>query len=464
MNRPGTLYSFSFAKNRGWTTKYPSGLEITEYLAAVCAEYQIVDKIQLNTEVRQLQWLEDAEEWEVTLAHLVPSTGDLSERDRQAKVDAEGEQSVYLATEIVRAKIVVSAVGGLVEPKVWPKDIPGIDTFEGEFIHTARWKPDADLKEKDIIVIGTGCSASQVVPELIKPPYNARSVTQLMRSPPWVMPNREEQKTEGVSSILMRTIPGLLRFHVFSILEQQWFRLFTNSKYARKHRPIVEERYLRYMRAQAPEKYHEILTPNYQVGCKRRVLDSGWLRSLRESNVELTTSPLKSVQPRSVTLGPGRNYPPMSGVDSKIFADEMTLPADVIILANGYETNHWLLPLRVRGKGGNDLHDLWGERGGAQAYLGIAIDKFPNFFVIVGPNTYTGHTSVILASENSVNYSLNFIQPILNGEVSTYEITEKAVRNWTDTIHTALKETVFQSGGCRSYYKTDTDWNSTVYP
>ncbi|OXV11690.1 hypothetical protein Egran_00548 [Elaphomyces granulatus] len=353
--RPAIFYSFSFSRNRGWTTVNPSGLGITEYLAAVCAEYQIVDKIQLNTDVRQFQWLEDAEEWEVTLVHLAGGTGDLSERDRHAKADAEGERSVYLATE-VRAKIVVSAVGGLIEPKVRPT---GIDAFEGEFIHTAQWKPNVDLRGKDIIVIGTGCSAAQVVPELIKPPYNAKSVTQLMRSPrviPEILSPEQLKKWAPYSPILMRN-------------------------YARKHRPIVEEHYLRYMRAQVPEKYHEILTPDYRVGCKRRILDSGWLRSLQEPNIELIMSRLQSVQSKSVTLGPGRNYPSiMSRDDSEVPTDEVTLPADVIILATGYETNQWLLPLRVPGKGEKDLHDLWGERGGPQAYLGVAMDKFPNFF------------------------------------------------------------------------------------
>jgi cation diffusion facilitator CzcD-associated flavoprotein CzcO len=457
---PAVFYSFSFAQKKNWTTLQPPGPEIAEYLAGVCAKYGIVDKIQLNTEVTQLRWLEEEEEWEVTLAHLVPGTGDWSAKERQDKVAAEGEHSVYVATEIVRAKIAVSAVGGLVEPKVWPKEIPGIESFEGDFIHTARWKTDVNLKGKDVIVIGTGCSAAQVVPELIKPPYNVKSVTQLMRSPPWVQPWFPPDQIElwdRYVPTLMQRIPGLMRlvrFYVFCTTEHQWFQMFANNSYTHKNRPAVESHFLSYMRKIVPPQYHDLMTPKYQIGCKRRIIGGySWLQSLNNPNVELTSRPLRSVQPRSVTLGATPNE-----------AEEIQVPADAIILANGYETNAWFHPLRVLGKDGKSIHDVWEERGGPQAYLGIAMDKFPNFFMVFGPNTATGHSSVVLASENAVNYSLKFIDLILKGEISTWEVKEEAERNWTDKVQTTLKRTTFHQGGCTSWYKNDRDWNSSVYP
>ncbi|KKA25636.1 Uncharacterized protein T310_0365 [Rasamsonia emersonii CBS 393.64] len=460
---PAVFYSFSFAQNKRWTTLFPPGSEIAEYLADVCAKYGIVDKIQLNTEVKQLRWLEDEEEWEVTLAHLVPGAGDLSAKERQEKVATEGEHSVYVATEIVRAKIAVSAVGGLVEPKSWPQDIPGIENFEGDLIHTARWKPDVNLEGKDVVVVGTGCSAAQVVPELVNPPYNAKSVTQLMRSPPWVSPHFSEKETEiwdRYAPSLIPKIPGLLRlvrFYVFCFVEHTWFQLFANNSYTNKVRPAVERQYLEFMRKLTPPQYHDMLTPNYQIGCKRRIIGGRWYKSLNHPKIELTSRPLKSVQLKSVTLGPSPN----SSADA---AEEVHLPADAIILANGYETNVWLHPLRVLGKNGKSIHDVWEERGGPQAYLGIAMDKFPNFFMIFGPNTATGHSSVIMASENAVEYSLKFIKPILNGDVSTWEVKEEVERKWTQGVQAALKRTAFHQGGCTSWYKNDKDWNSTVYP
>lgn len=321
-----------------------------------------------------------------------------------------------------------------------------------------------NLEGKDVVVVGTGCSAAQVVPELVKPPYNVKSVTQLMRTPPWVAPHFSEKEIEiwdRYVPSLTQKVPGLLRllrFYVFCFAEHSWFQLFANSSYTHKSRPAMERLYLNYMRKLTPSQYHDMLTPNYQIGCKRRIIGGlQWFKCLNNPNIELTTRPLKSVQPKGVTLGPSPN----SSADP---AEEVHLPADAIILANGYETNVWLHPLRVLGKGGKSIHDVWEERGGPQAYLGIAMDKFPNFFMIFGPNTATGHSSVIMASENAVEYSLKFIKPILDGDVSTWEVKEEAERKWTNEIQAALKRTAFHQGGCTSWYKNDKDWNSTVYP
>jgi cation diffusion facilitator CzcD-associated flavoprotein CzcO len=125
--------------------------------------------------------------WELTLQHLVSGVGDLSEYDRAQKIKGEGVNTVYVHQEVVRAKVVVSAVGGLVEPKIWPEEVPGKEIFAGPVFHSARWRYDVDLKNKDVVVIGTGCSAAQFIPQLTKE-YGAKSVTQLMRSPPWVVP------------------------------------------------------------------------------------------------------------------------------------------------------------------------------------------------------------------------------------------------------------------------------------
>lgn len=218
------------------------------------------------------------------------------------------------------------------------------------------------------------------------------------------------------------------------------------------------------MKQTVPEKYHEILTPDYGVGCKRRIFDASWFPGLKDPKIDLTTQPLTSIQPRGVTLGPGRSYPDMKKTDSRAPTAERRLPADTIILANGFEVNEWLHRLPIRGTGGRLLTDVWRERGGAQAYMGAAVDGFPNFFIIFGPNTATGHSSVILATENMVKYSLKFIGPILRGDVARYEVKREAEESYTRDIQHKLKKTVWMNGGCQSWYKTDDGWNSTVYP
>ncbi|KUL84464.1 hypothetical protein ZTR_06147 [Talaromyces verruculosus] len=465
---PAMLYSFSFAQNPKWTSTFPSGKEIAEYLADVCAKFEIVDKLQFHTEVTELKWLEDEEEWELTITHLVPGVGDWSEAERQDKIAAEGPKGVYLATEKIRAKIAISAVGGLVEPQVIPKDIPGFGTFEGEITHTARWDDDLDVNGKDVVVLGAGASAAQVVSSISSTEYNVKSVTQLLRTAPWVRP--DDGDSQPVDEQLQKLswyfqyIPGFHRAYrsmVFFFMEHEFFLMFSNTSYTKKHRPLEEEKYRRFMKKTAPAKYHDLLTPDYDLGCKRRIIGGEWLRSLHRPKVNLTSRELKSVNARSVILG-APIYPRAAKTSAE--SDEVELPADVIILANGYRTNEYLHPIRVIGKDGRSIHEIWEERGGPQAYLGVAMDKFPNFFMIFGPNTVTGHTSVILASENAITYTMKLIKPILKGTVSTWEIKEDAEREWTTKVQTGLKQTPFNNGSCTSWYTNDKGWNSTAYP
>lgn len=467
--RPGVFYSFSFRPNPTWSTFFPSGPEIAKYLYTVCDEYKLVDKIQLNTDVSEMRWLVDEEEWEVTLTHMVAGTGDLSTKDRHKRIAERGQDSVYLKQEIVRAKIVASAAGGLVEPNSWPKSIPGRDSFKGDVFHSARWNYDVDLNGKDVIVVGTGCSAAQFVPMLTKSPYNAKSVTQVMRSPPWVIPRTlppgGHEKWEKYAPKLLSTVPALartLRTLLFLYAESEFYTIFLD-KYKERRKPI-EAQLIEHMKKTAPEKYHEILTPDYGVGCKRRILDVNWFPSLNDPKILLTTQPLTSIQPQGVTLGPGRTYPDPKDADSKAPTEEIKLPADTIILANGFELTTWLHPLKIYGKDGKLMQDVWDERGGPQAYMGSAMDGYPNLFIIFGPNTATGHSSVILASENMVEYSLKFIERILNGDVKTVEVKHEAEVSWTKKIQEKLKDTVWMNGGCHSWYKTANGWNATAYP
>ena len=256
-----------------------------------------------------------------------------------------------------------------------------------------------------------------------------------------------------------------MRKVVFAMTEST-FPVYKNTRYATQRRQKIHDWVLSEMRKVAPEKYHEMLTPNYDVGCKRRIFDVEWLSCLHDPQVELTTAPLTGVQEKTITLGPGRMYPPETNWESNVPTDEVkTIPADVIILANGFQVSKWLLPLRVTGRHGQDLHDVFDERGGPQMYEGVALDDFPNFFSILGPNTVTGHSSSLLAVENSVNLSLKLMAPILKGDASTVEVKQEAEAAYTAKIQDALKDMVWQTGGCTSWYRNkDTNWNGKSYP
>ncbi|ETN46518.1 uncharacterized protein HMPREF1541_00703 [Cyphellophora europaea CBS 101466] len=463
------LYSFSWAQNPKWSDLLPPGPEIARYLYDVCEKFQILDKIQLDTSVRNCRWLADSEEWEVTLDHLAPGVGEMGSIERAAYEKTHGVTSAVLRTEIIRAKLVISACGGLVEPKQW-KNLPGIDSFQGEIMHTARWDSSVDLRDKNVVVVGTGCSAIQVVPQLIKPHIGAKHVTQLMRSPPWMVPfftPAARQTWKKWVPFLNTYVPGFqntFRKLLFSMIEAEWYALFSPTEKSRQNRKAKAQDLLNYMRKTAPEKYHDILTPNYEVFCKRRVVDDGWYASLNDDRVELTTQPLTHVNDKTITLGPGRHYPPASNTASAHSTEQCEVDADVIIMANGYETNAWLHPLEVIGKDGASMEKVWEQRGGAQAYMGLAMDGFPNFFMVFGPNTATGHSSVILASENAVNYILKFVKGVLQGDVKTWEVKESAERAYTEWVQKELQNSLYNTGGCRNWYVNDQGWNSSAYP
>ena len=467
--RPAAFYSFSFSLNYQWTSLYPEAAEIYKYLCDITEKYQFVDKIQLNTDVSELRWLEDEQLWEATLTHMASGTGDLSRKVLNQRIAEHGRESVYLKQEIVRARIVCSCAGGLVEPNAWPSSIPGRDSFEGPVFHSARWDHGVDLNDKNVVVIGTGSSAAQFVPRLTKEPYNAKSVTQIMRSPPWVVPKVEppggKEKYEKYSPTLFSMVPGmakLFRFICFATGEIHWFTIFDDNSWNHKTRKKIELEMLEHMKRSVPEKYHEILTPDYAIGCKRRIFDNDWFLSLNDPKIELTTKPITKVSPTSITIGPGRIYPDQNNTNSKAPTDEQTIPADVIVLGNGFEVTTWLHPLKIRGKGGKYMQDVWDERGGPQAYLGLAMDGFPNLFIIFGPNTATGHSSVILASENMVEYNLKLIKKILRGDITIAEVKKESEMAWTKIVQERNKRSVFNAG-CQNWYQRD-GWNGTSYP
>lgn len=206
-----------------------------------------------------------------------------------------------------------------------------------------------------------------------------------------------------------------------------------------------------------------MLSPSYGVCCKRLIFDATWFKSLSDGKIELTTLPLSQINDRSVALGPRSKL-----VNGQVEIDDLShkeiIPADVIILANGFEVLHWLHPLEIIGRGEVSLQEVFDERGGPQMYMGSAMDGFPNFFVIFGPNTVTGHSSVVLAIENMVNYTMKLVEPVLNGDAHFVEVKKEAEIAWATDIQKSLKRTVWHIGNCRSWYKGADGWNSTTYP
>lgn len=370
------------------------------------------------------EWIEELARWRLTLRHLKSNTVLIHE-----------SQFLFCAT------------GQLVKPR--EIDVPGAQTFKGAIFHTARWRTDVDLRDKNIVVFGNGCTAAQVVPSIVK---EAKRVTQFVRAKHWILPPIDSEIPPQVITLLkwFPALMGLFRFIVFAAAESS-LRGFPLTEAARRYRRRKREAAEKYMRSAAPAKYHDLLIPDFEVGCKRRIFDSGYLKSLHEENLVLTNDKPLEIVPEGVRTAGG------------------VISADIIVLANGFVTNEFLIGLNVKGQSGITLQDHWGKYGGAEAYNCSVLSNFPNMFILLGPNAATGHTSAIMAAENSINYALRVIKPVLDGRASIASLKDEAERDYSDRMQTALGNTVWNSG-CQSWYVTAADgnsdktWNAMSYP
>ncbi|CUS10077.1 unnamed protein product [Tuber aestivum] len=437
---PSALYSFSFAMNAAWSCVTPSQVEIKEYVLRVAREYGIPERTTLGAEVLGCEWVDGRGVWKV-----------------RVRRKGEGEEKGEWEHE---CRVLFSAVGGLVHPNV--PEVDGMGEFRGRVCHSAEWDRGIELKGKDVVVVGNGCrspplyllstptdrlplgSAAQIVPAVAEV---AASVTQIIRSSHWLVKAPKINYTSWIQWIF-RNIPlanRLHRFLIFLLIEES-FRLFGSSesskRYRARRRPVLEK----YMREASPEEYHGILIPDYEVGCKRRVLDDGYLKSLHDPHVALVKSAITRITPTGIQTSAGSHH-----------------KAQVIIFATGFRTGYF--PLPIIGKHGVSITDHFAELGGPGAYKTTAIHGFPNFFMLLGPNAATGHTSALMAIENTVEYALRVLRPVLGrrGRTVAVEVRQEKEKEWVLNAQSELARMVWGSG-CRTWYNTESGWNAMTYP
>lgn len=242
-------------------------------------------------------------------------------------------------------------------------DIPGSDNFRGSIFHSSQWRDDVDVEGKNVVVIGNGCTAAQIVPSIVD---KVKSLTQIVRSKHWILPPIDMVYAESLKKVFSY-LPGVMmiqRLLVFLIaeIELKAVPMTTSAaKFRQKRRARAEQ----YMRSTAPAKYHDLLIPGFEIGCKRRIYDSGYLKSLHSNNLTLTNE-------RALKI-----------VENGIETDRGFIKADVIVLANGFSTNTFLEGVTVTGREGT-LNQHWNSFGGAEAYNCSAMSGFPNFFMLLG--------------------------------------------------------------------------------
>lgn len=431
------FYSYSFHLNPNWSRKYPLQPEILEYIEDVADTYGIKKHTKFKSIVTSAHWDESSGTWLVSVKDLV----------------TEG-------TYDRRCKILVSAVGILSEPNGC--NIPGASSFQGRMFHTAEWDHSFDWKDKELVVIGNGCSASQVLPTISRGDGAVKKVTQFARDAQWVF-ERPNPAYSACFKWTMKWVPFAM--HVYRLVQNyntEWdFQSFpTDTGVAiRKMYADYEGGYIRKM---SPEKYHEFLVPKTEVGCKRRVMDSDYLECLHRDNVELIyKDPIEEVVESGVRTRSGR-----------------IVEADAIVLANGFQVLGPLMSLDLRGEGGVSVSDHWDELSGgsASAYFGTCLSKFPNFFIITGPNTASGHGSVLYTSECQINFILRLIKPVMNAlraqrsimpvlgkKADIVKVTPEAEKTDIETIQERLKGLIWSSG-CTSWAIDRSGRNTTMYP
>lgn len=407
---PSHLYSFSFAPNPDWSRTYPKQPELRDYLRRCAERFDVLDHVRLGCEVEAADWDEEAGVWRLQTA--------------------QGE---------LAARTVVAAPGGLSEPST-PR-LPGLESFGGTSFHTARWNHEHDLAGRRVAVIGTGASAIQVVPE-IQPVVAHLDVFQ--RTPPWVVPHRDRPITDWERA-LYRRAPALQRAVRSGVY---WMRELMVPGLV--HRPqmlrVLEAVARRHLAEQVPDpELRAKLTPDYTIGCKRILPSNHWYPALTRPNVDVVTEGITDVRAEGIVTGDGALH-----------------EVDTIIWATGFYVTDIPIAHIVQGREGRKLAEVW--EGSPHAYRGTAVAGFPNLFFLVGPNVGLGHNSIVFMIEAQLNYVVEALRTMRARGAASIEVRPEAQEEYNAKLQSRMGRTVWNSGGCSSWYIDAKGKNTTIWP
>ncbi|KAL1958499.1 hypothetical protein VTO42DRAFT_4363 [Malbranchea cinnamomea] len=434
---PSQLYSYSFALNPNWSSTYALQPEILAYINDVVDRHRLKESIFLQQECLSARWRDDDSTWGVRLLDHVT-----------------GEEYT------VHCHVLITSVGFLHIPK-GTEDIANYQAFQGKTFHSSAWDHEAEFEGKNVVVIGNGCSANQFIPWLLEH-GNIKSLTQVIRSAHWIAPKVDKLVGEKKKRVL-NLFPFVARAHRWWLAAKLdlAFSAFRKTKVGGILRKLLETKIRSYMKRAAPPKYHSLLIPTYPFGAKRPVLDHGYLNALHDPRVTLIRSEK------------------LQAVDSHMLATEsgQQIPADILILANGFQTQDLLTPMKIQGRNGAVLPDLWHEDGKwPAAYMGTMVASFPNFFILTGPNTIPSGHSALIGIECTVDYILRLLRPLLlprsnrgctaDRHVGSIEVRSEAQERFNRRIQRKLDKLVCSSNGAvRNWYVDErTGRNTLIWP
>lgn len=407
---PSHLYSFSFEPNPRWSRMFAPQREILEYLKHCADKYGLRPHIRFRSEVVRADFDEASGTWRTETA----------------------SGAVY------RARYVFLGIGALSRPA--RPDLPGLARFTGRTFHSAEWDHGYPLAGKRVAVIGTGASAIQIVPQ-IAPVVGRLALYQ--RTPPWIVP-KPDRAISAREQELLRAVPLLQRLHrswIYWMMELRGIGFTVDPRIMRG----VEALGRYFIRRQiADPVLRAKVTPTYTAGCKRILIANDYYPALTRPNVEVITDPIREVTERGITT-----------------ADGTVRELDAILFATGFRVSDLLTPLVIRGRGGVELNAAW--RQGASAYLGTTMAGFPNLFMLMGPNTGLGHSSMIFMIEAQIDHALRAIRAVEDRGAHFADVRPDAQSAFNDRLQRRLRRGVWASG-CKSWYLDEHGNNRTLWP
>ncbi|MGK2883495.1 MAG: flavin-containing monooxygenase [Rhodococcus sp. (in: high G+C Gram-positive bacteria)] len=407
---PTSLYSFSFAPSPDWTHTFARQPELFTYLRGVVDSLGLRSRIVFDCELTSAVWNPERSHWNVETS--------------QGPVSAE---------------VLVAATGALSTPKL--PDVPGLDIFGGTMFHSATWNHDHDLSGERVAVIGTGASAVQFVPEIVD---RAERLTVFQRTPAWVVP-RLDRTLGRLEKAMYKRFPSTqkaVRGVIYGYREAYVTALAHHPKVL----PLISNVAKIHLRRQVKNPVKRAaLTPDFLLGCKRMLLSNDWLKTLDRDDVDLVASRLTRITEDSVIDADGNSY-----------------PVDTIIFGTGFTPTEPPISNALVGTDGRTLAEHWG--GSPNAFRGTTVHGFPNLFLMYGPNTNLGHSSIVYMLESQANYVVDALRRMADHRLASVEVSEHAQQQYNSWIHDSLAGTVWNSGGCSSWYLDAQGRNPVMWP
>jgi cation diffusion facilitator CzcD-associated flavoprotein CzcO len=404
---PSFSYQFSFEKRSDWSRVYAPGRELKSYAEHCVEKYGVRDRIRLSTKVTGASFDEDQSVWRLQLA--------------------DGQE--------LSARFVIGATGVFSQPK--PPAIPGIETFAGPAMHTARWDHRVDLKGKRVAVIGTGASAIQVIPAIAP---EVERLTVFQRTPIWCLP-KLDAPLGARARALLRFLPGAklaARYASQAFVEATFVLAAHFAGTFPGLRARGEAAALKLLSQVEDPDTRDRLTPRYSLGCKRPSFHNEYIATFNRDNVALETAAIEEITPRGVRTADGAEH-----------------TIDVLVLATGFKVFDPgnMPPFLMSGVGGVELEAWWGENR-LQAYEGVSVPGFPNWFSILGPYGFNGQSYFGLI-ETQMRHIVRCLQRARREQATRIEIRPEANRRYFEKMLARRGNQIFFQGSCassNSYY------------